>query len=484
MRRRTEEAGLSNYVFGKVPPQARDMEEAILGAMMLEKDAVAPMLQMLTEEAFYVEAHQLVFRAIKNLFVHKEPVDLLTVTEELRRIEMLERVGGAFAVTDLTNRVTSAANVEHHARIVLGKYVKRQLIVISSKVIERAYDDFEDELELLEYSSSETKDIYNILDTQKSKDFPSMVMETYNSIVESGKEHRLITGKPIGHTLLDDMANGRPQGELIILAARPGMGKTSWVNDEILRATIDNNEKVAVFSLETAYKRWLINTFSNRMRVNNRKMVKGDVDLDKLKATRDELMKLGIFLYDSSNVHIYDLQARVHVLKKKYDITRVYIDYLQLMKGEKERNGNREQELSTISRALKGITLDEDIPVIAISQLNRSVETRGGDMRPKLSDLRESGAIEQDADQVHFLYRPDYYKKEVVDKFSGMNMDGKIEYIIAKNRNGQLGKTFYEFTPEYGHFVEINLNNTMAPVPSTVFNPSNTNSLTDDDTPF
>jgi replicative DNA helicase len=434
------DAGLSNYVFGKVPPQARDLEEAVLGAMMLEKDAVAPVFDILKEESFYVESHQLVFKAIKTLFARTEPVDLLTVTEELRRQGNLEKVGGAFAITDLTNRVTSAANVEFHSRIIAQKYIQRELIKISSKIIEDAYEDTTDVLELLD---SAEKKIYDVTDKNLRKNYSridSLITKARN-VLEKLKQHEIdLTGVPSGFTSLDRVTSGWQKNDLIILAARPGMGKTAFVLSLMRNAAVDHKKPVVMFSLEMSNLQLTNRLISAETEIPSEKLRRGslaDHEWAQLTSKIDRLAEAPIFIDDTPAINIFELRAKCRRLKASHDIQMIIIDYLQLMSGNTDnRNSNREQEISNISRALKGLAKELEVPVIALSQLNRSVETRGGDKRPQLSDLRESGAIEQDADMVIFLYRPEYYKFDKTP--DNVPVKGMTEVIIAKHRNGQL----------------------------------------------
>jgi replicative DNA helicase len=459
--------GLSNYVFGKVPPQARDLEEAVLGAMMLEKDAVAAIIDILKEESFYVESHQHIFKAISNLFGRTEPIDLLTVIEELRKLALLEKVGGAFAVTELTNKVTSAANVEYYARIISQKFIQRELIKISTKVIEEAYEDTTDVLVLLDNAE---KNIYNITDKNLKRNYSKIDLLINKSLknLELIRQKEIdLTGVPSGFTALDRVTSGWQKNDLIIMAARPGMGKTAFVLSLARNAAVDHNKPVVMFSLEMSNLQITNRLLSAETEIPSETLRRGnlkDYEWAQLTTKIDRLSEAPIFIDDTPAINIFELRAKCRRLKATHDIQMIIIDYLQLMSGNSDnRNGNREQEIAGISRALKSLAKELEVPVIALSQLSRAVETRGGDKRPQLSDLRESGSIEQDADMVIFLYRPEYYK---IDKDKqNQPVNGAAQIIIAKHRNGQVTDVQLKFIPHLMKFVDADPNDFIGDTP-------------------
>jgi len=455
---KTAESGLSQYLFGKVQPQARELEEAVLGAMMLERDAVAPVFDILKEESVYSDAHQQVFGAMRNLFARTEPIDLLTVTEELRKLGQLERIGGAFTVTELTNRVTSAANVEYYARIIAQKFIQRELIRISTKIIEQAYEDTTDVLQMLD---SVERDIFEVTDKNLRKNYSKIDQLITKSLkhLELMRTQELdVTGVQSGFTALDRVTSGWQKSDLIILAARPGMGKTAFVLSLARNSSVDFSKPVAVFSLEMSNLQLTNRLLSAETEIPSEKLRSGklaDYEWAQLTSKIDKLSNAPLFIDDTPAINIFELRSKCRRLKAQHDIQMIIIDYLQLMCGGQSdnRGGNREQEISSISRSLKGLAKELEVPVIALSQLNRSVETRGGDKRPQLSDLRESGAIEQDADMVVFLYRPEYYKNDTDP--ANMPTKGLTEVIIAKHRNGSLETVPLRFIPHLMKFTDM-----------------------------
>jgi|1048.fasta_scaffold00833_4 replicative DNA helicase len=386
--------GLSNYVFGKVQPQALPLEEAVLGALMLDREALPVVMDILRPESFYLEAHQSIYRAIIKLFERSHPVDLLTVTEELRKSAELDKIGGAYYLVELTNRVASAANIEYHARIVAQKHIQRELIRVSTSIIKDAYEDTTDVFDLLDDAE---KGLFGITQNNLSRSYESMDMlssKVLKQIEELSQKADGLTGVPTGFTDLDRLTSGWQPSDLIIVAARPGMGKTSMVLAMTLNAARDFNKPVALFSLEMASTQLVQRLISMEAEIEGSKMRNGkleDWQWQQLQKTVDKLSKVPIFIDDTPGINIFELRAKCRRLKMQHDIQLVIIDYLQLMTGSSEnnRNSNREQEISGISRALKNMAKELSVPVIALSQLSRAVETRGGSKRPQLSDLRE-----------------------------------------------------------------------------------------------
>ncbi len=455
-RRKPAVTDLSNFVFGKVPPQARDLEEAVLGAMMLEKDAVSLIIDILKPESFYVQAHQHIFKAINNLFNHTQPVDILTVTEELRKMGELENVGGAFYVSELTNRVASAANVEYHARIISQKFIQRELIRISSEIIKDSYEDTTDVLDLLDKAE---KNIYNITEKNLRRNYTPLNMLVTEAVkqLEKLKDNTLgLRGVPSGFKELDRITSGWQNSDLIVIAARPGMGKTSFVLSMARNAAVDFKKPVAFFSLEMGDIQLTTRLLSAEAQLPAEKLRRGNLERhewEQLTSKIESLSEAPIFIDDTPALNIFELRAKCRRLKMQHDIQLIIIDYLQLMSGSGDKGGNREQEISNISRSLKSIAKELNVPVIALSQLSRAVETRGGDKKPQLSDLRESGAIEQDADMVLFIWRPDYYK--IDQDAEGRSLKGIAEIIIAKHRNGAITNVPVRFIDHFAKFESL-----------------------------
>lgn len=442
--------------YGKLPPQAVDLEEAILGALMLEKDALTKVIDILHPESFYKDTHKLIFQAIRQLFQKSEPIDILTVTNELKQSGHLDIVGGPFAITQLTNRVASAANIEFHSRIVLQKHIQRELIRISSETIRDAYEDTSDVFTLLDRAE---KNLFEVAQGNIRRNFQAMnemVSEAYKQI-EAAKMHGTgITGVQSGFTQLDRITSGWQKSDLVILAARPGMGKTAFVLSLARNAAIGFNRPIALFSLEMSSVQLVQRMISSETGIPAEKLRKGTLDnheWQQLTSMTGKLSTAPIYIDDTPSLSVFDLRSKCRRLKQMHDIQMVVIDYLQLMRGDVEgKGGNREQEISSISRSLKAIAKELNVPIIALSQLSRAVEARGGSKRPQLSDLRESGAIEQDADMVLFIYRPEYYGLEYDDENNPTK--GMAEIIIAKHRNGALDTVKLKFVNHLAKFTD------------------------------
>lgn len=443
---------------GKLPPQAVDLEEAVLGALMLEKEAVNDVIDILQPESFYKEAHQKVYAAIKDLFGKSLPIDILTVTEELRNRAELDLVGGPFFISQLTNRVASAANVEFHARIISQKYIQRELIRISSETIRDAYDETTDVFDLLDTAEG---NLFKVAEGNLRKSFDSMstlVAQAIKQVEELGKKEDGVSGVPTGFTALDKVTSGFQSSDMIVLAARPGMGKTAFVLSLTRNSAVDFNIPVAVFSLEMSSLQLVNRLIAAETELDAEKLKKGNLqshEWEQLNAKVGALSNAPIFIDDTPALSVFELRAKCRRLKAQHDIQMVIIDYLQLMTAGGDKGGNREQEISTISRSIKSIAKELHVPVIALSQLSRAVETRGGDKRPQLSDLRESGAIEQDADMVMFIYRPEYYN--IDEDEEGNPTAGTGEIIIAKHRNGALENVKLKFINRLAKFTNFDL---------------------------
>ena len=440
---------------GKMPPQALDLEEAVLGALMLEKDALSNVIDILKPESFYSDANREIYQAITELFNKSEPVDMRTVVNQLRKNGKLEFVNGAYYIAELTSKVTSAAHIEYHARLVSEMAIKRELIRVASEIHMLAYEDTTDVFNLLDHTESE---LFKISESNIRKNYDDMrsLMGKAITQLEERKNHQDgLTGVPSGFTNLDRVTGGWQKSDLVIIAARPGMGKTAFVVSAMRNAAVDFNMGVAIFSLEMSSVQLVNRMISAEAELESEKLKKGDLkdyEWQQLVHKTTKLSEAPIFIDDTPALGILELRAKCRRLKAQHNVQLIIIDYLQLMSGD-STGGNREQEIASISRALKGIAKELDVPVLALSQLSRAVETRGGDKRPQLSDLRESGSIEQDADMVMFLYRPEYYG--ITEDESGMPTQGTGEVIIAKHRNGSLENVALKFIGKYTKFADL-----------------------------
>lgn len=455
-RRKSLTSPLSSL--GKLPPQAVDLEEAVLGALMLEKDALSVVIDILKPEIFYKDTHQKIFEAIKSLFEKSSPVDLLTVTAELREMGALELVGGAYYLTQLTDRVVSAANIEFHARIISQKYIQRELIKISSEIITNAYDDTTDIFDLLDTAEKSLFEVtQNNLrrDTQKVDDIMRSAVDALEKLRDRSDS---LTGIPSGFTALDRITSGWQPSDLVIIAARPAMGKTAFVLSCARNAAVLHDKPVAVFSLEMSSLQLVNRLISGETEIEQEKLKRGnlaDHEWTQLHSRIGKLTEAPLLIDDTPALNVFEFRAKCRRLKAQYDIQMVIVDYLQLMHGKNDgKGGNREQEIGSISRALKSVAKELNIPVIALSQLSRAVESRpAASKRPQLSDLRESGSIEQDADMVLFLYRPEYYG--LMEDESGNSTAGIAEIIVAKHRNGELANIPLKFVGKYVKFQDL-----------------------------
>ena len=442
---------------GKLPPQAVDLEEAVLGALMLEKDALTTVVDILRPESFYKDQNKEIYAAIQELFKNSEPIDMLTVTNQLRKDGKLEFVGGAYYIAELTRGVNSSANIEYHARIVSEMSIKRELIRIASEIQKDAFEDTTDVFQLLDKTESS---LFEVSESNIRKNYDNMrtLMGQAIKELEERKNHKDgLTGVPSGFTALDRVTSGWQKSDLVIIAARPAMGKTAFVLSALRNASVDFDQPAAIFSLEMSSVQLVNRLISAEAELESEKIKKGslaDHEWEQLVHKTSKLTNAPIYIDDTPGLSILELRAKCRRLKAQHDIQLIIIDYLQLMSGDSSKGGgNREQEIASISRALKGIAKELDVPVIALSQLSRAVETRGGDKRPQLSDLRESGSIEQDADMVMFLYRPEYYG--ITEDENGLPTTGMGQVIIAKHRNGSLEDVDLKFIGKYTKFCDL-----------------------------
>ena len=460
---------------GRVLPQAIEFEEAVLGAMMLEQNAAVSVIDMLHEEMFYKESHQKIYKAIKQVFLASDPVDLLSIANRLRKNGDLDTIGGAYYLSSLTNRVVSSANIEYHARIVSEKYIQRKLIAVSTETIHDAYDHSLDVLEMLDKAEKNLFDIAEQNFRRDSRTMPDLIREVLADLKAIKASDKKLRGLPSGFTELDRVTNGWQKANLIIVAARPGMGKTAFVLSMARHIAIDQQKPIAFFSLEMSASDLTLRLISAESGFYQNQLKRGDLNDEDWRVLINKMTELEsakLLIDDTAGLSIFELRAKCRRFKQQYDIQGVIVDYLQLMSSGLDIKGmNREQEISNISRSLKALSKELDIPVIALSQLNRSVESRSSQSkRPQLSDLRESGAIEQDADLVLFIYRPDYYN---IDTFEdGTQAKGLAEIMIAKHRNGALKDVKLRFTPEYAKFSDLNDFENFKPISSLPQKPS------------
>ena len=442
---------------GKIPPQAVDIEQIVLGAMMLEKNAVSKTIEILKPASFYDPKHQYIYAAIRELFASTNPIDLITVSTLLKKRGELEASGGAAYLSQLTNRVASAAHIEFHARVISEKHIKRELIRMSSDIIRDSYDDTKDVFDVMGSAEGELFQIAENNMGKQVQSLQSVVLEAIEEIEKASQNSDGISGVPTGFFDLDKLTSGWQRSDMIVIAARPAMGKTAFVLSMARNTAVDYGKAVALFSLEMSSVQLVKRLISSESRINAEKLRKGNLREDEFQQLHSRITKLAtapIFIDDTAGLSVFDLRAKCRRLKMQHNIELVIIDYLQLMSAKDGKGGgNREQEISTISRSIKEIAKELNIPIIALSQLSRSVEQRGGDKRPILSDLRESGAIEQDADIVGFIYRPDYYG--FLEDEEGNPNNGIGEIIIAKHRNGATDRVRLRFVQEYARFENI-----------------------------
>ena len=453
-----DKSTLINLEKGKIPPQAIDLEEVVLGAMMVDKKGVDEVIDILSPEAFYKEAHQHIFEAIFQLFENSEPIDLLTVSSQLKKNEKLALVGGDFYLISLTQKVSSSAHIEFHARIILQKFIQRSLIKISSEIIEDSYDETQDVFDLLDKAEAKLYEVTQGNIKRSSETAQNLVIQAKRKIEEISNKEGL-SGIPSGFSKLDKLTSGWQESDLIIIAARPGMGKTALTLSMARNMAVNNNIPVAFFSLEMASVQLITRLISSETGLSSEKLRTGRLEKhewEQLNVKVKDLEKAPLFIDDTPSLSIFDLRAKARRLSSQYGIKLVIVDYLQLMTASTSlKGGNREQEISTISRNLKALAKELNVPVIALSQLSRAVETRGGSKRPILSDLRESGAIEQDADIVSFIYRPEYYKIDEWDDEERTPTEGQAEFIVAKHRNGGLDSIRLKFIAHLGKFENL-----------------------------
>ncbi|WP_103326979.1 replicative DNA helicase [Bacteroidetes bacterium endosymbiont of Geopemphigus sp.] len=443
---------------GKFPPQALSMEEAVLGAMMIDKKGLDEVIDILTQEVFYKPEHQEIFRVIQKLFHDAQPIDLYTVSSQLRKDGKIEAAGGDYYLVRLTQKVVSSAHIEYHSRIVQQKFILRRLIEISSSIIEKSYEETTDVFDLLDSAESSLFDIAHHHLKKGSETAQSLISQAIERI-KSVELAKGLSGVSAGFRQIDSVTSGWQKSDLIILAARPGMGKTAFMLSMARNIVVDSNIPVALFSLEMSSVQLITRLIAAETGISSQKLRKGQLssaEWEQLYTKVKTLEEAPLFIDDTPALSVFDLRAKCRRMVSQQGVGLILIDYLQLMTiGAGNKTGNREQEISIISRSLKSVAKELDVPVIALSQLSRAVETRGGSKRPLLSDLRESGAIEQDADIVSFIYRPEYYGFSTWDADDAAPCHGQAEIIIAKHRNGGLDNVRLRFISEQAKFIDM-----------------------------
>ncbi len=453
---------IENSELGKVPPQALELEEVVLGAIMLEPNAALEVLDILSPESFYSPSHQKIFAVISDLAKSYQPIDILTVTEELKKKKELDEVGGAYYISKLTSKVGSAAHIDHHARIIVQKHIQRQLIKIAVGIQKEAYDDSIDVLDLLNSSESAIFQLAEGNVKNEAVKISEVISTAIDKIEEAAKKEDNLSGVPSGFVSLDRITSGWQPSDLIIIAARPSMGKTAFILSMARNMAVNHKVPIAIFSLEMSVLQLVNRLIAAETELSSEKLRSGkleEYEWEQLDIKTKNLNDAPIFVDDTAAIGIFELRSKCRRLKTQYGLKMVVIDYLQLMTGTPETRGNREQEVSTISRGLKAIAKELDVPIIALSQLNRSVEMRSGNKRPQLSDLRESGAIEQDADIVCFIHRPEKYG--FLEDEEGNSTAGMAEIIIAKHRNGAVTDVKLRFRNELAKFEEFDVDELM-----------------------
>jgi replicative DNA helicase len=441
---------------GLIPPQAIELEGAILGALMLERDSIIAVQEYLTADAFYKEAHRTIFRAIESLSAELSPIDLYTVTERLKQDGKLTEVGGATFLAELTQRVGSAAHVEYHAKIIAQKYVQRELIRASTEIQKRSYDESMDVTDLIDYAENE---IYHLSEGHMQRSVQSsgdILRRTMEAIEEASKSDDAFSGVPSGFVGIDRVTLGWQPSDLVIVAARPSMGKTAFTLSMARNMAIDHNVPVAFFSLEMSATQLMMRLIVAESQLDTKSVKTGRLTPEQWRHLEESIKPFQhapMYIDDTPALSVFEFRSKARRLKTQHDIKLIVIDYLQLMTGSQDSRGNREQEVAGISRTLKAIAKELNIPIIALSQLNRASELRGGSKKPQLSDLRESGAIEQDADIVAFIHRPEYFGMKV-DEDNIPLPPGLAEFIIAKHRNGATETVRLKFRKEQARFLD------------------------------
>lgn len=436
-------------------PQAVDIEKMVLGALMVDKDAFSVVSEILHPETFYEPRSQKIYKAIQTLSLNEDPVDIMTVVEELKREGTLDDIGGAGYILELSERVASSAHIEYHAKILAQKYLARQLISFASVIETKAFDETVDVDELMQEAEGSLFELSQKNMRQDYTQIDPVVKQAVEILQKAAANKGGLTGIPTGYAKLDDYTSGWQRSDLVIIAGRPAMGKTSFALSLAKNIAVDYDTPIAFFSLEMNNVQLVNRLISNVCEIEGKKILNGQLDDEEWKRLDKNVRKLQaapIYIDDTPGMSIFELRTKARRLVREKGVQVIMIDYLQLMNANGARFGSRQEEVSTISRSLKGLAKELDIPVLALSQLNRTVEGREGidGKRPQLSDLRESGAIEQDADMVLFVHRPEYYRIFTDEK--GNDLHGKAQIIIAKHRKGGTGDVLLNFRGEFTRF--------------------------------
>lgn len=444
---------------GKLPPQALELEASVIGALMIEKEAFSSITDLLRPESFYSDQHRHIFEAVQALSAKDAPIDVLSVAEQLKQSGKLEQAGGVIYLSDLTRRVASAAHIRYHAQIIAQKATARDLISAACQIEEKGYDETQDVDELVEEATAKIFEISQRAQKRDVTHIYPVITEAFDRMHKASENEGNISGIPSGFTELDKITSGWQKSDLVIIAARPAMGKTAFVLSMAKNIAVDFNIPVAIFSLEMSNVQLVNRLIMNVCEIEGNKIRNGRLtkaEWDKLDNSIGVLQNAPIYVDDTPGLSVFELQSKARKLVKEHKIQMIIIDYLQLMNANGMNFGSREQEVSIISRNLKGLAKELDIPVIALSQLSRAVEKRDSSnsnvdgKKPLLSDLRESGAIEQDADMVCFIHRPEYYK--LYDDGNGKDLRGLGQIIVAKHRNGATDEIWLRFIGKYTRF--------------------------------
>jgi replicative DNA helicase len=451
--RRKQQPLDTNYAH--LQPQALEVERAVLGALLIDKDAYAVVCELLYPESFYEPRNRYIYEAIRDLSMAEKPVDVLTVSEQLAHNGKLEEAGGPAYIAEISGRVATSAHIEYHARIVAQKYLARQLIQFASDIQTKAFDDGIDVDELMQHAEGS---LFELSQKNMKKDYTQIDPVIANAIEVINKAHANtsgLTGVPTGYNKLDDMTSGWQASDLVIIAGRPAMGKTSFALSMAKNIAADYRVPMAFFSLEMSNVQLVNRLISNVCEIQGSKILNGQLqpdEWDRLDNRMNALLGAPLYVDDTPGLSVFELRTKARRLVREHGVKIIMIDYLQLMNANGMRFSSRQEEVSTISRSLKGLAKELDIPILALSQLNRGVESREGleGKRPQLSDLRESGAIEQDADMVLFVHRPEYY--HIYEDDHGRDLHGMAQIIIAKHRKGATGDVLLTFRGEFTRF--------------------------------
>ena len=458
---------IDNTSYAHLQPQALEVERAVLGALMNDRDAYAVVCEILSPESFYEQRNQLIYSAIRDLSLAEKPVDVLTVTDELERQGCLDKVGGAIYIADLSNKVASSANIEYHARIIAHKFLARQLISFASEIETKAFDGSMDIDDLMQEAEGS---LFELSRRNMKKDYTQIdpvISNAVEVIQKAAANKDGLTGVPTGYHKLDNITSGWQASDLVIIAGRPAMGNTSFALSMAKNIAADYKVPMAFFSLEMSNVQLVNRLISNCCEIQGSKILNGQLKPDeweRLDKRLNNLIGSPLYVDDTPGLSVFELRTKARRLVRDHGVKIIMIDYLQLMNANGMRFSSRQEEVSTISRSLKQIAKELDIPILALSQLNRGVESREGleGKRPQLSDLRESGAIEQDADMVLFVHRPEYY--HIYQDENGRDLHGMAQIIIAKHRKGATGDVLLNFRGEFTRFenpedTSSNLNN-------------------------